>query len=123
MRWTAEQRPAFASGEVIPIGSREARASRSHPNVISVYTAARIIPPAWSLNLHAHPDATVEAGARTLSVTASEITGEEYETAWDRYVATNPGSPGTARNYPAPADLHPGRPSQVVTAQPSATTT
>jgi deazaflavin-dependent oxidoreductase (nitroreductase family) len=61
-------------------------------------------PPAWSLNLRAHPDATVEVGARTLSVTASEITGEEYETAWDRYVAANPGFAGyrtkTARHLP-----------------------
>ena len=61
-------------------------------------------PPAWSLNLHAHPDGTVEAGARTLSVTASDITGEEYETAWDRYVAANPGFAGyrtkTKRHLP-----------------------
>ena len=61
-------------------------------------------PPAWSLNLRAHPDATVEVGARTLSVTASEITGEEYETAWDRYVAANPGFAGyrtkTTRHLP-----------------------
>ena len=27
---------------------------------------------------------------------ASEITGEEYEAAWDRYVAANPGFAGTA---------------------------
>ena len=61
-------------------------------------------PPAWSLNLRAHPDATVEVGARALSVTASEITGEEYETAWDRYVAANPGFAGyrtkTTRHLP-----------------------
>lgn len=61
-------------------------------------------PPAWSLNLRAHPDATVEVGARTVSVTASEITGEEYETAWDRYVAANPGFAGyrtkTKRHLP-----------------------
>lgn len=61
-------------------------------------------PPAWSLNLRAHPDATVEVGARTLSVTAAEITGEEYETAWDRYVAANPGFAGyrtrTKRHLP-----------------------
>jgi len=73
-------------------------------------------PPAWSLNLRAHPDATVEVGARTLSVTASEITGEEYETAWDRYVAANPGFAGyrtkTKRHLPI---FHPGRPSQVNT--------
>jgi hypothetical protein len=39
-----------------------------------------------------------------LSVTASEITGEEYETAWDRYVAANPGFAGyrtkTKRHLP-----------------------
>ena len=60
--------------------------------------------PAWSLNLRAHPDATVEVGARTLSVTAAEITGEEYETAWGRYVAANPGFAGyrtrTKRHLP-----------------------
>jgi len=60
--------------------------------------------PAWSLNLRAHPDATVEVGARTFSVTASEITGEEYETAWDRYVTANPGFAGyrtkTTRHLP-----------------------
>jgi len=80
-------------------------------------------PPAWSLNLHAHPDGTVEAGARTLSVTASDITGEEYETAWDRYVATNPGSPVTERKPPhLPIFILEDR-AKVVTAQPSATTT
>ena len=37
-------------------------------------------------------------------MTASEITGEEYETAWDRYAAANPGFAGyrtrTKRHLP-----------------------
>jgi F420H(2)-dependent quinone reductase len=60
--------------------------------------------PAWSLNLRSHPDATVEVGARTLPVTASEITGAEYEAAWARYVAAYPGFAGyrtkTQRHLP-----------------------
>jgi deazaflavin-dependent oxidoreductase (nitroreductase family) len=61
-------------------------------------------PSAWSLNLRANPDATVEVGAKTLSVTASEITGEEYETAWAKYIAAYPGFAGyrtkTKRHLP-----------------------
>jgi deazaflavin-dependent oxidoreductase (nitroreductase family) len=46
--------------------------------------------PAWALNLRSHPDATVEVGARTLSVAATEVTGAEYEDFWARYVAAYP---------------------------------
>jgi F420H(2)-dependent quinone reductase len=53
--------------------------------------------PAWALNLHSHPDATVEVGPRTVSVTATEVTGGDYEHAWARYVAAYPASPGTER--------------------------
>ena len=53
--------------------------------------------PAWSLNLRTHTDATVEVGDRTLSVTASEITGEEYEDAWARYIAAYPSFAGYRR--------------------------
>jgi deazaflavin-dependent oxidoreductase (nitroreductase family) len=35
--------------------------------------------PAWYHNLKANPDATVEVGAQTLAVRASEATGEERE--------------------------------------------
>jgi hypothetical protein len=62
-----------------------------------------------------HPDATVEVGARTLSVTSSEITGEENETAWARFLAGRPRVwPIAGRTQTAPADLHPGKPRQVI---------
>ena len=60
--------------------------------------------PAWALNLRSHPDATVEVGARTLSVVATEVTGAEYEDVWARYVAAYPGFAGyrtkTRRHLP-----------------------
>ena len=60
--------------------------------------------PAWSLNLRSHPDALVEVGARTLPVTAAEITGADYEAAWARYIAAYPGYAGyrtkTRRHLP-----------------------
>jgi len=60
--------------------------------------------PAWALNLRSHPDATVEVGARTLSVVATEVTGAEYEDVWARYVAAYPGFAGyrtkTQRHLP-----------------------
>jgi len=43
------------------------------------------------LNLQHQPAAVVEIGARTLSVTAIEVTGAEYEHRWQRYVAAYPG--------------------------------
>jgi F420H(2)-dependent quinone reductase len=48
-------------------------------------------PPAWSLNLRANPAATIEVKDRTLAVTASEFTGEDYERAWQEYTAAYPG--------------------------------
>lgn len=49
-------------------------------------------------------DATVEVGDRTLSVAASEITGEEYEEAWAHYIAAYPSFSGyrakTQRHLP-----------------------
>ena len=60
--------------------------------------------PAWALNLRSHPDATVEVGARTVSVTATEVTGEAYEDVWARYIAAYPGFAGyrkkTRRHLP-----------------------
>lgn len=53
--------------------------------------------PAWALNLRSHPDATVEVGARTVSVTVTEVTGGDYEDTWARYVAAYRASPGTGR--------------------------
>src|SRR6476660_1722283 len=59
---------------------------------------------AWALNLRSHPDATVKVGARTVSVTATEVTGGDYEDTWARYIAAYPGFAGyrtkTQRHLP-----------------------
>lgn len=54
-------------------------------------------PPAWALNLRALPTAEVQVGARTLAVTATEVTGPEYEPLWQRYIAAYPGFAGYRR--------------------------
>lgn len=47
--------------------------------------------PAWWLNLKAHPDAVVRlAGDRTRHVRAIEVTGDERERLWRRWVAVQP---------------------------------
>jgi len=46
--------------------------------------------PAWALNLRGHPHATAEVGPRTLTVTATELTGDDYETMWTRYTTAYP---------------------------------
>ncbi len=60
--------------------------------------------PAWALNLRHQPGAVVEVGDRTLSVTADEVTGAEYEDLWDRYITAYPGFAGyrqkTTRHLP-----------------------
>ena len=60
--------------------------------------------PAWALNLQSHPDATVEMGPRTAPVTATEVTGGDYEDTWARYIAAYPGFAGyrtkTRRHLP-----------------------
>ena len=60
--------------------------------------------PAWAVNLRHHSSAVVEVGARSLSVTAVEVTGAEYEHIWERYVAAYPFFAGyrkkTTRHLP-----------------------
>jgi deazaflavin-dependent oxidoreductase (nitroreductase family) len=67
--------------------------------------------PAWALNLRSHPDATVEVGPRTVSVTATEVTGGDYA---DHLGQVHRGLPRLRRvpneNPTASADLHPGAP-------------
>jgi deazaflavin-dependent oxidoreductase (nitroreductase family) len=46
--------------------------------------------PAWFHNLKAHPQTTIEVGAETLSVNASEATGQERDRLWAALVATQP---------------------------------
>ena len=64
--------------------------------------------PAWAVNLRAHPDVEIEvasAGAVVLvPVTASELDGEAYDTAFARFVAKAPAfatyQDGTERRLP-----------------------
>ena len=46
--------------------------------------------PGWYFNLKANPDTTVEVGADTVEVTASEATGEERERLFDAQVERVP---------------------------------
>jgi deazaflavin-dependent oxidoreductase (nitroreductase family) len=46
--------------------------------------------PAWFHNLKAHPQTTIEVGAETLTVNASEATGEERDRLWAALVVTQP---------------------------------
>ena len=47
--------------------------------------------PAWYHNLAAHPgEAQVEVGGKTLNVTATQLSGEERDAAWQRVVAAQP---------------------------------
>jgi F420H(2)-dependent quinone reductase len=46
-------------------------------------------PPAWYLNLRAHPDARVQMGARTSAVIARQVDGDERDRLWDQLTAGN----------------------------------
>ena len=47
--------------------------------------------PAWYHNLAAHPDqAQIEVGGKTLSVTATQLAGQERDAAWQRITAAQP---------------------------------
>lgn len=47
--------------------------------------------PDWFYNLKANPEATIEVGAETVPVRATEITGDDYEKTWARVTAVLPG--------------------------------
>jgi deazaflavin-dependent oxidoreductase (nitroreductase family) len=47
--------------------------------------------PDWYHNLKAHPRITVEVGAATFPVEATELTGDERAELWRRLVAMRPG--------------------------------
>lgn len=47
--------------------------------------------PDWYHNLVAHPDATVEVGSETFTVTAAEVTGEERDQLYAKQAALYPG--------------------------------
>ncbi|MFC4553962.1 nitroreductase family deazaflavin-dependent oxidoreductase [Georgenia faecalis] len=46
--------------------------------------------PVWYHNLVAHPEATLQDGARRVDVVARELSGEEREVWWERAVAAYP---------------------------------
>lgn len=47
--------------------------------------------PAWYYNLAAHPDQVqIEVGGKTVSVTATQLAGEERDAAWQRITAAQP---------------------------------
>ena len=47
-------------------------------------------PPAWWVNLQAHPEATVQVGARVVPVVARAATPDEHAVLWPRLTAVNP---------------------------------
>ena len=47
--------------------------------------------PDWYHNLKAHPEASIEVGTERLDVVATELTGEERETAYATQAALYPG--------------------------------
>lgn len=65
------------------------------------------VPPAWYLNLQAHPVAEMRTRAGTDSVVARELTESELDEAWGRLLAHNPLLGGyqscTERQIPAVA--------------------
>jgi deazaflavin-dependent oxidoreductase (nitroreductase family) len=54
-------------------------------------------PPAWYLNLRAHPGARVQVGARIIDVRAQELDGDERDKRWDQLAAGNRHLEGAAR--------------------------
>jgi deazaflavin-dependent oxidoreductase (nitroreductase family) len=57
--------------------------------VVVASNAGASRPPAWLLNLRAHPHARVQLGRKTHEVTASEASGERYSALWARLTAGN----------------------------------
>lgn len=47
--------------------------------------------PAWAHNLRAHPSITVETGTGMVPATAMELTGDERNAAWRRFLDASPG--------------------------------
>jgi len=59
-------------------------------------------PPAWWLNLRAHPDARITIGPRSHSVTARDATDEEHERLWPVIIETYSGYAAYARRTARP---------------------
>lgn len=46
--------------------------------------------PGWYHNLVAHPDVTIETAAGDFAVTATELSGEDHQRAWQRFRRASP---------------------------------
>lgn len=57
--------------------------------VVVASNAGAARPPAWCLNLREHQRARVQVGARTVDVSAHEVTGDERTALWRRLTAAN----------------------------------
>ncbi|PJJ62024.1 nitroreductase/quinone reductase family protein [Compostimonas suwonensis] len=47
--------------------------------------------PAWYSNLRANPEVAIESGSDVVEVLATELTGSEYDDAWNAFVSRSPG--------------------------------
>jgi deazaflavin-dependent oxidoreductase (nitroreductase family) len=57
--------------------------------VVVAANGGAAVPPAWRLNLRAHPMARVHCGARAVEVTAREASGPERAALWQRLTLAN----------------------------------
>ena len=60
-----------------------------HTFVVVASDGGAARPPAWYLNLRAHPDAWIDVGGRSVDVRAQEATGQERAELWQRLTAAN----------------------------------
>jgi deazaflavin-dependent oxidoreductase (nitroreductase family) len=50
--------------------------------------------PAWYLNIVANRDITIETGAETVAVAATDVTDPDYDAAWAQFLAAGPSFSG-----------------------------
>ena len=92
----------FAGGTLLLIHHRGARTGTERVNpvaylpdgdrmIIVASAAGADKNPDWYHNLKANPDTTAEVGTEELAVRATELTGEDYTSTWERLVARMPG--------------------------------
>jgi deazaflavin-dependent oxidoreductase (nitroreductase family) len=48
--------------------------------------------PAWALNLQANPEATIDIDGQTITVTATQATGDEATNLWQRWLELQPSA-------------------------------
>ena len=66
--------------------------------LIVASAAGNVANPAWYHNLAAHPDQVqIEVGGKTINVTATQLTGQDRDAAWQRVTAVQPRYAGYAK--------------------------